>query len=181
MVRHTREGSSRFTVEFGDDRNRNPILVLTKKVMRGRWSMANLVGEAFGDMAPMPDIPGIHAEVDVGAKTLRIFDPLATDKDLYDKVCVVLKNARQEFGKPWPEVTRKLDENELKTICLELLDHIDAGTARRIDGRVPTREEINGWPGRRMINQMDSNQAAPRFQGDIDRRHPQIIGVATHE
>ena len=140
--------------------------------------MAQMAGKtASGGMAQMPDIPGMMLTLNCAKRTLRIFDPLAEDRDLLQRVNAVHKDVFRTEVQPEKEVIHdNLSDNRMKTILYEwatLVHERDKLIVR--EGSLPEADKVSEMPGRREINQFSTDPAAPKVEGDPDMRGQQGV------
>lgn len=178
------ELSGTFTVEFGDEHGRRPSLGTLRKSYRGYWSLAQqaarrdengkrIGSREFGEgISQMPDVPGIHMEIDLDRKFAREYDPLSDDPDKLADACRALGIGRgnQSYkAKPWPTIKYdNLDPHVFKTLVREVMRLVDAGMARVISGHLPKIEAVDKLPGRYLHDVWNSNANRPRFEDQVD-------------
>ena len=176
--------SGSFTVEMGDSLGGRPSLGTLRKAYRGYWSLALMASRRdsngkrvgsreFGEgLSQMPDVPGIHFEVDLDRKTAREYDPLADDPEKLSEACRALGigMANPSYkAKPWPTITYdKLHQDVYKTLVREVVRLVEANMARVVEGRLPAEAEIDKLPGRYMHDVWNSNSNRPRFEDEVD-------------
>jgi hypothetical protein len=177
-----------FTVEFADLKNSGLMSIDTLRIregMRPAWTKSNFFrkgsGADIGDMARMPDIPGVRLTVDPRKSTLLIHDPLSDDKELCQQIKRVLEGGEDyitmrivgsENFRPTPDATHKLDDDELKTVMLEIARKTyapeDVRTMVAVNGsHVPTEEELADFPGDELFDPWNSNEDKPRYVKDV--------------
>lgn len=160
---------SEVVIELGDDRCRNMMWPLTKVVLRGRWSRSNIPTSAHQSFASMPDLPGVHISCDPSRKRARVFDVLSdpSNEELLLKAQKVYQEAFQERAGPEKTVLyENLSDNEIRTWLWEMRKAVDGKRARVVHGELPTREQIEGLPGRTRIELNSNSSTGRRFQDD---------------
>lgn len=178
-----------FTVEVGDDSNRTITINTLTMRLRGRYSLSNLfsrkdpsgkrmTGRNVGDvMTQMPDIPGIRLEVDPGKSSVRIYDPLEGDKDRCDEINRVLSSAVSIGSSSItfvPEKTVTLDKDQLKTLCIEVVQHVRENSARVVSGSLPSQSAVNRLPGKKLYDPWSSDHTKPRYEEDVPEWQEQM-------
>ncbi len=145
-----------FTIEFGDDRNRNFLWPLDQRKLRGRWTRNNLPGVTFEgapEFSNMPDLPGLRLRVNSVKRASVIFDPLENDSD--PKVRKLLAKATTivevSFGtRCAPEVSVKLsdmNDDELRSHAYWARRFLDNRQCVEVAGQVPEMKQIEEMPG----------------------------------
>jgi hypothetical protein len=173
-----------FVVEFGDDSCRQITLDAVRLTLRGAWSMATLAGRPGGcrtgeKMMGSPEVPGIRCAVNPRDGKAIFFDPLEDDKQLLDKInrwASGVQAVKVADGyTAWPKQEFELDEDQLKTLCIELYRKCNGGgfgvkgthvCAKVVKGKLPTEEEIAAMPGDEMIEQWNEGRH-PRYRKDV--------------
>lgn len=127
----------------------------------------------------LPQIPGMELHVSPTKRTYRVIDPLHDDEALCERICKAVNE-----GKPI-RADRKLegvkphggtlDVHRIKTLCRELLWLLDAGEARMVKGVRPSMEDVDGLPGRYLLNPGSRVRTSqPRYEDQfedwVDRR-----------
>lgn len=170
---NTTRKPQKFTVELGNSRNSKITIDTLKSRFRGHFSLAKLHnrpggGRDVGAMSAMPEIQGIHLEVDPTQSTVRIYDPLIDKKEVLDQVNGVLaRNGIKGSGfKAIEETTRKLNENELKTLCIELRLRVEQKKAKVREGVLPTDEQIERMPGEELFDPWSESHTQPKLKKD---------------
>lgn len=174
-----------FTVEFGDDRNRGtfPIDVLKLRV-RGSWIKSHFTREkgsrSIGDqMSRMPDIPGIRMDVAPAVGAMRLYDPLEEDtrkmeaiRSAFDEIQGI-KQVGAKIG-PMQAVEHRLDIHQMKSLLAECAVKLkgragdDQYTMTLIRGEVPTLEQLNAMPGRKLYDPWNSSNNKPKFEDQAE-------------
>lgn len=144
-------------VEFGDENNRQILLSTKREKLRGKFSIAglhqrkNVPGRSVGEsMSRMPDIPGMRMELIFSKNEIRIFDPLADDPDLLDKINAVGRD-QGISSRPYkavPERKEEMDNDTFKTMVREIVQLVKAESATVVDGDIPKLEAVDKLPGR---------------------------------
>lgn len=170
------------TVEFGDDHCRTITLNVFRLQVRGRFSLRTLASRPEGArdvgtaMSQMPDVPGLRCTVDSRAGTYRLWDPLESDKPLLDRINRALRNARLATGGDVthvPAVENRLDDDQWKTLMLELVDKAENGYCEVVDGELPTREQLAAAKGRRLADPWNSGRK-PKYHEELEAWNDRI-------
>ena len=155
-----------FTIEIADRLNRSHQFDPLNKSLRGRYSFANVAGqdmtEALRQLSAVQIIPGIRLSVNLTARTLRMFDPLA-DRENAD-VMRQIKNIVHAYPgllgsahtRAWDEWTKEdATDDELKDWMYWMRIAVDIGSAVMVPGslELPSIQFIRTKvPGRRRRN-----------------------------
>ena len=186
-----------FTVEFGDAFGRSPSLGTLRKRYRPYWSLALMASRKddqgkrvgsrdFGEgLSQMPDVPGIHMEIDLGRSCAREYDPLAENKELHAEADAAMglalkKSAHKTLA--WPEVKYSkptMSEHVFKTLAREVAQLVEQGMARVVSGKLPEVSEIDRLPGRYLHDPWNSNANRPRFEDQVDVYLDKLEAAAT--
>lgn len=166
-----------FTVEFGDLHCRNHTINCFRLRVRGAWSVTRLHQRGIGGrdigsaMANMPDIPGQRLRVDPRAMRATVFDPLADQPDLLDRINAVAQKARAFWkGVPFkavPPVELGLTDDLLVTLLMELQRKRDAGNIVVVEGRLPSVETIQKLAGRELYDPWNSGRK-PKYADEVE-------------
>lgn len=121
--------------------------------------------------ARFPEIPGMQLHVNPRSCEYKIIDPLhgndAANANIarVAKQLVPLGNQKLD-GQPPREGT--LDVHQMKTLCREMLQLIEAGEAKLCRGEIPKIDDINKLPGRYLLNPgMRTGTTQPRYEDDF--------------
>jgi hypothetical protein len=166
-----------FTVECGDEGNRQIPLDMMRMWLRGAWKSQNIKCDMGPEMRKMPDSPGIYLEVKPRDSTLRIFDPLSLPKNAtllqnlnkaVEDITSVKTGTGRKLG-PMLEVVHTLDEDQLKTVMLEISRKVygPMPCMTAVQGTVPTAQELKGYPGRELNDPWNSSQFKAKY---VDQR-----------
>lgn len=166
-----------FTVELGDERNRQINVPMLHETFRGAYSVANLRGQDIGSPASsMPDIPGMQLTIDARNRRVIIRDPLKDNEALCSQIAGVLKK-RGSYGLSkltgCDERTVAMDEHEMKTLVRFVVKLLDPPSglpkAKLVKGRVPTDEEVDQLPGEYLYDPGSETQHGPKFEKDAQQ------------
>lgn len=175
----------KFTVELGDDHGRRQTLHVFRKRYRGRYSNALLAsrrdmitGKRIGmrvlseGMSQMPDIPGIHIQVDLSKNYAKEYDPLSEMEELHkeaDRAFAQATNKTSHKTRAWPEVEYKnLDDHTFKTLVRELCQMVSDNSARVVAGTLPEFEEVREMPGRFINDPSSNSRSKPRYEDEAE-------------
>jgi hypothetical protein len=147
----------KFTVEFGDIYCSSQFHINTLNLkVNGRWDTAKL-NERPGGMPDigsalkgMPTIPGNRMEVNPKARHIKIYDPVAGNKALVDRIKRAIREGRLRNVERAAEAVpdeRTLDDDEFKTLLFELRRMKDECNSIMVVGHLPTKAEIDALPG----------------------------------
>lgn len=166
-----------FTVEFGDECNRTITINTLKFKVRGQWSLTSLFsrkgigGRDVGSaMSAMPDTPGIRLKVSPRQRKALFYDPLERDPRLLERINAVRARA-QSIGSAnktsVQESPYELDDDQMKTLCLEIVAKQKDGEIHAITkGRLPTETELEEMPGLQLNDPWSSNPHKPTYAKD---------------
>lgn len=193
----------RVTVEFGDDFGRNiAIMSLVGITVRGEFSLSRMQlrkdqskgrrnGQFLGSKSPNQEmqglpqsIPGERMTLDFGNNQCTIFDPLNEPEqaDLVRRLETVLKRglrigsgAESKLDFEMPRVM-KLDDDQMKTLLLELRQKVNNNEAKIIDGALPDEKVIrDSFPGRELFDpRCMSIRRKPKYKEDLDAWEEEI-------
>jgi len=167
------------TVEFGDDCNRTISINTLKLRVRGRFSLQVLASRDVGArdvgqvMAQMPDIPGIRMKLTWGSRRYVLYDPLEKDKATLARINSARKRAMiggDEF-KPVEPTEGELDENEFKTLVIELVKKLgkEGGGHQCLtehEGKLPKLADAMSMKGEKIYDPWNSGRK-PRFESEV--------------
>lgn len=154
--------------ELGGSQNQQILFKPTATVLRGRWTTDNETGTSGIGFSAMPDIPGMVVCISPKDKTFRILDPLGFKENA---TTLTRANEVKEpyFGKSRPHepVERaNLSDSDVKSILWHLIGLVDAETALRVHGKVPTHKSVLEMKGKLRLRYLDSSQATSKFATD---------------
>lgn len=160
-----------YKIEANGPNNEQLIFAPVSEVLRGRWKVAatahkNGSSEGYRELVRLGDIPGECILLDTTKEEGWIFDPLAeseSGKSLFERMKGVFRRYQHEFGKPEALKKKrhfKLDADHVKTWAFCMAGAIASGHATYVDGssKLPSQDEIRGWPGRRQRDPMNTGQ-----------------------
>lgn len=164
-------------VEFGDDYNRTITLNTIKQPVRGKFSLVNLAkrkegaADYIGKMAGMPDIPGMRLGLDFRKQKYKLYDPLARPENasLLKQINAVYKkgvSGGAEFG-PVETQMGEMNDDQWKTLLIELVNKKEAKCLRVVDGRLPTIKQIAKMKGRRLADPWNSSKQIPTYHDEL--------------
>ncbi len=181
-----------FTVEFADDYCRNFTITtppLSGSDVRGRWDTARLSRRpqrmrdlgTTGNRIPSP-IPGAMLEIDVRRKHVRLFDPLKETEAgrevlaEYNRVASTTPALKKDcIG--FTAVEFDVDDDQLKTLLLEILRKKDSKCIDMITGTLPTAEQVNRLPGHELYDPSNPGDDKPRYKKDLQAWKERQRGV----
>lgn len=156
-----------FRIEMGDRLNRNFLWPIDQRLLRGRWTRANIPGVEFDDkFKGMPDLPGILLDVDIDGRTYGMMDPLAHPKNraLLEKAQLIGQRA---WGvKMVPEFMpdgflrfRDLTPDQIKSVVFYARRFYDNRQCNVLRGRMPAMDQVFAMPGRVSYENFNSSAA----------------------
>ena len=166
---------SRFTVEFGDAYGRNQFISSLRERVRGRFSLSDMharpegcysVGDA---MSVMPEVPGVHMQVDTSKKTVRLYDPLEDDTPRMRRIASVLKDNMLGFDGQlgaMPEKVMTLTDDVLKTLLAELIRKRKNKSLWVKEGNLPSTEDLDKLPGHVLNDPNSSSSLKAKYKKD---------------
>lgn len=153
-------------IEIADDRNRSVLWPCTKRLLRGRWLRANLLGITMHrDIQTMPDIPGMRVSLNCATKTAKTTDPLnePRQKELCERLKTVLSELfRIPSGPEKDSEKTNLSPSEVKTWLYWMRRLVDNAQALVISGALPELEDIAKLEGETSIQNWNSSQRVAR-------------------
>jgi hypothetical protein len=172
-----------FTVEFADDYCRN-FTVTTPPLqgidIRGRWDTSRLAKRPQGmrDLGqeavkiPSP-IPGAYLLVDIARGRIRLEDPCETTEagkavlEQYNKVAKGVPSLREKS--PFVALEYKVDDDQLKTLLLELHRKKESNCITMVEGELPTIKQIESLPGDELYDPSNQGEDKPRYKKDLQK------------
>lgn len=144
------------TIEVENKRKLSNVLYeVTGKALRGRLRQSNLPANAGEDLRMWGDVPGVHISVDLGKKSVRIWDPIEEDP----KMQSAAKRAVEKLAGSQPDTLEKIQINGFKTEHLTdaspkvLATHlwhmrrlVEEGMANLVAGDWPKELPTGPWP-----------------------------------
>jgi hypothetical protein len=124
------------------------------------------------------EIPGMELHVNPAKRTYRIQDPLHGDEELGRRIYRALERDERPMtigdrdrkiveGVPPQDGT--LNEDEMKTLCREMLRFLEADLATMARGPRPSMKEIDALPGDYILNPNSSEGACqPQYEKDLE-------------
>lgn len=107
-------------------------------------------------LASFPKVPGMQIHVNPTKLTCVITDPLHGDKELCKKIWKFMKEKSLVISDSEidgvPPRDETLDQNQMKTLCRELVNLVDAGEAKRCKGLMPKMQDVEEMPGEFLLN-----------------------------
>ncbi len=187
----SRGDGHRFIIEFGDGTYCRNFTISSAPfqgmIVRGAFSLSALSRrpEGMRDVGQhatrLPDLPGLRLAVDTRGRRVGVFDPLGPDADKYgregdakrgaetlDRFNSAVKNIPGFNNKYGPVATseHELDDDQLKTILLEMRQKLDEHCISVVVGTFPTKAEIEDMPGRRLCDPMNQGRK-PKYHDQI--------------
>lgn len=190
-------GSNELTIESANSRLGPVVFNPTKSKLRARFNKGSMIGDehvASTDMLP-DGIPGQRITINIRERRAVIFDPLELPEYRDMLATITAANRSTPMGKAATYYPRETYENltnsEIKTWLYEirkLLDqptHMTPGWGRDnrperrggplailIDGKIPTRQEIEDMPGELHCNFFSNSHNGPKVR---KREHERAI------
>ena len=172
-----------FTVEFADNYCRN-FTVTTPPLqgidIRGRWDTSRLAQRPQGmrDLGqeavkiPSP-IPGAYLRVDIARGMIRLEDPCETTDAgkaalaQYNKVAKGVPSLREK--QPFEALQYKVDDDQMKTLLLELHRKKESECIVIVEGELPTIKQIENLPGDELYDPSNQGEDKPRYKKDLQK------------
>lgn len=126
-----------------------------------------------------PEVPGMQLHINPAELTYAIVDPLNEDEDAKARIKRYLHlttGARQDANlKGAPTVKGKLDKNQMKTLCREIVWLIEAKDVRVVKGAPPEMEDVDEMPGKYLLNPgLRTKTSQPQFEEDLEEWESQL-------
>lgn len=185
----------KFTVEFGNDRLANQVLIASppiQRMVRGAFSIGRLgrrkhlapdgpmVGKHLGSRdvggaaTRVPDIPGMRLTVDTRRGKLRLFDPLEHDqagKEALANYNQMVKSPDRvgffQEAAPMAESEHEANEDQIKTLMIELRRKLDNGDCSVVEGTFPEMKAIQAMAGRQLYDPSNSSRK-PKYADESE-------------
>ena len=149
-------------------------------------------------MNTMPDIPGANLTVEPVTGKGKLFDPVEKDKDLWKRASACLKKANEHLLFPNPAIVapfepepQEFSPDQLKTLLYELLrmserrrfgskepDQADekwGALIRVTSGKLPTKEQIDALPGRKLYDPGGTGfRGKPKYDDQVEDYYEKI-------
>lgn len=173
-------GLSKFTVEFGTDKNNGFIILrsLDSLQVRGRWLKHNVPGRLPSSMGSMPDVPGAYLTVDARNNKGVVFDPWEKRPEMWKAFNDSRNDQSQIFpssGKygPIARIDLVLPPDKLKTLLMELSRMMDGGMCTVVEGGFPSASEIANLVGKQ-LHDPSSSFRKPKYQEDVEEWYDKL-------
>ncbi len=134
--------SQTLVVEIGNDHNDMIMFDPLQKWLRGRWQKSGLSpGERSTSHDPrqVPDLPGLHVEVDANGHEARVFDPLSQDghRETMANLNALLKKRNQPETQPMDtQDFRGMSDEQIASWVYHLRRLVDKGDATVVQGDI---------------------------------------------
>lgn len=124
-------------------------------------------------ISTLPPTPGMQLAVHPGRRAWRCYDPMSEDPRLMAQVNsqgTAITSGMQQFDmSPVPTSEGKMGVDEFKSLVREMLDLVEAGEARVVNGPQPTRAQVDDLPGRYLLNPGPlARSTQPRYEEDFE-------------
>jgi len=123
-------------------------------------------------LASLPRIPGMLIRVLPEEGIVIVTDQIDDDEKLKSRLVSFLKNNtayRSDSIKGVDKQTHKIGESEMKTLCRELFNIMEAGEGTLAKGPMPKMSEIDEMPGRYLLNPGSTLQnSQPRYEDEYE-------------
>ena len=167
-----------FTVEFGDDYCHNFIIRTPpfEQTVRGEFSLSRLgrrpegMRDVGADAMKIPDLAGMRLAVDPRKGTATLFDPLLEGKGAealarYNGLAKKVPSLNEY--KALDPVTKQVNQDQLKTLILELRQKRENKQISIVEGEFPNDSEIEAMPGRELFDSMNSGRK-PKYKDEFE-------------
>lgn len=106
------------------------------------------------NLGPLPPLPGMQLFINPQRCEYVISDPLADEPELLQRFAsmVAENQALRPDVQPVPLQRGQLNQDQVKTLCREMLQFVQAGEAKLASGNLPTMAEIDELPGDYLLN-----------------------------
>jgi len=161
-----------FVVEFDDGHNRQMSIGTLGLVVRGRWSNANVRIGGENKMGGMRDVPGLCLRVSPRECTVDFIDPLADNQELRRNIQFHRANAMlasDDAGVAPSRMhgeTKELTVHHMKTLLIELQGRLAANEIKVVEGRFPSKQQIDALPGDELMDPQSLSPGEPMFKKD---------------
>jgi hypothetical protein len=119
-------------------------------------------------------LPGMQLYVNPAECEWKTADPLYKDEKVLERLRKAMSRALgimavdQKLRGIKPK-SGKIGQDEMKSLCKELVCMIEAGDAKVVKGMAPTMEDVDELPGRYLLNWSNQNQwKQPRYADEYD-------------
>ncbi len=123
-------------------------------------------------LASFPKTPGMQIHINPVKLTYAIIDPLRDNTEMLHRIERHLQqfNGQRPTGRlnGMPPREGKLDPHQMKTLCREMLNLVEAGEAKVCRGDKPDLDDVERMPGYFLLNpgsQVHNGQ--PRYEKDF--------------
>lgn len=101
-----------------------------------------------------PSVPGLRLYINPLRGVYRIVDPLVEDEAARERIEKYMKatGGSTQPVKGVPTLEAKLDEHRMKSLLREIADLLDQQHVKVVEGRAPSRAEIDSMPGNYLLN-----------------------------
>jgi hypothetical protein len=146
------------------------------RALRGRWARINVPARCVGDgdIALLPDLPGLRIKIDARQRCASIYDPMgeSENKDAlerFQRVMTQLGPIRVKEGPEQPERFPNMDNTALKTWLFWIRRTVNAGMAEIVSGHLPDLAAIARLPGRTRVGYGEGLvvNKPPRYLEDV--------------
>lgn len=121
----------------------------------------------------LPQTPGMQLAVHPNRRTWQSYDPLSDDPELMAQVNgggTMMTSGMQQFNmRAVPSRQGTLGVDEFKSLVREMVDLLEAGEAKVVNGVAPSREQVDALPGRYLLNPGNLVRSTqPRYEEDFE-------------
>ncbi len=123
-------------------------------------------------LGQLPPLKGMQLSVNPSELSYRITDPLYTDPELCDTV----RKRMENMPGPTPSQLKgvkpqagELTVHQMKTLCRELVNIVEAGEGKVVKGKCPEHNEVEKMDGDFLLNPGSTiHNLQPQFEKDWD-------------
>jgi len=125
-------------------------------------------------LGQLPPIPGMQIHVNPAKCSYTVVDPLSDDEEMCERIRKALDSSRAfRVGtklRGVPTQTGTLDVHRMKTLVRELVWFVEAGDARVVKGAAPKMEDVDGLPGKYLLNPGSRiRNSQPQYEEDMEK------------
>ncbi len=143
----------------------------SKPVIDQKTGRAMLPVDQVRNLGPLPQMPGMRLIVNPAKLEYVISDPLFDDEERCKTFSSMVSHNQmiQPDIKGLPPRKGKVNEDDMKTLCREMLQFVQAGEAKVCTGAEPSLEEIDALPGDYLLNPgILTWTSQPKYEKDFD-------------
>lgn len=132
-------------------------------------------------LAALPRIPGMQIRVQPELGLVIVADPLTENSTLCTRLATFLKNHTPHHAEKVEGVEKqkyRLDEHQMKTLCRELVNIVNAKEGTVVEGKKPTLEKVDNMKGRYLMNSGHTSFITqPRYEDQMNEWLEQLSRI----